>query len=203
MIFELTKPTTALLASVTNRAENHGEDKVPAVSLGLTIQASTSVLDMLCPQLVPLLGVDSLEGVALATVCEGWTMHVEHGIEADDGAITLGGCRLDKFRVAPGNDGMCELRLRVASHDLTPMTLGLLGMKAQQEIVITVIAPKLAMQTNSNAQAKAMKEQRELENAGQRRVDAPGAEPDTPERALERGVKARRIALLTPTGPNP
>ena len=191
-IFELKKPTTALLASVTNHSENHGSDKVPAVSLGLMIQTSGSVLDMLCPEVAPLLGVQGIETIALKTICEGWIIHVEHGID-DDTAITLGGCKIDKFRVSPCNDGMVELRLRVGSHDLTPLTLGELGMKVQQEIVVTVIAPKLAMQTNSDAQHKAMKQQRQQEAAGQRRVDAPDGGVDTPERALSRSMKRSRV----------
>jgi hypothetical protein len=171
MTFELKTPTTALLASVANRSENHGEDKVPAVSLGLTIIANASVLEMVCPGVAPLIGVAGVERVSLATVCEGWTMHIEGGIN-DASTITLGGCRLDKFRATPANDGMVELSLRVGSHDLTPMTLGEIGMRTQQDIVVTIVAPKVAMQTNSDAQHKAMKRQRELETAGQGRVDA-------------------------------
>lgn len=174
MIFELKKPTTVLLASVGNRSENHGDDKVPAVSLHLEIQASASVLEMLCPELAPLLGVAGVESIALKTVCEGWTMRMENGINADT-AITLGGCRLDKFKVSPGNDGLVGLRLRVGSHDLTPITLGEIGMRVQQDVVVTITAPKLAMQTNSDAQHKAMKKQRDLETAGQARVDTPPA----------------------------
>jgi hypothetical protein len=190
-IFELKKPTSALLASVTNHSENHGDDKVPAVSLGLTIQTSGTVVDMLCPELVPLLGVQGIDTIALKTICEGWTIHVQHGID-DDTSIALGGCRLDKFKVTPGNDGLVELRLRVGSHDLTAMTLGLLGMKVQQDIVVTVTAPKLAVQTNSDAQHKAMKHQRQLEDAGQRRVDGPDDDQvDNPERALVRATRRR------------
>jgi hypothetical protein len=184
MIFELTNPTTALLASVGNRSENHGQDKVPAVSLGLTIQSKASVLDMLCPELAPLLGVPGVESIALKTICEGWAIHMEHGAN-DDSAITLGGCRLDKFRVTPGNDGLVELRLRVGSHDLTPMTLGLIGMKVQQDVVVKIIAPKVAMQTNSDAQHKAMKAQRDLEAAGQDRIDT----PPTPVTPIRRGPR--------------
>lgn len=196
MIFELKQPTTALLASVTSRSEHHGEDKVPAVSLGLSIDTSANVLEMLCPELVALLGVRGIDEVALSTVCEGWTLHVEHGIEAGDGAITLGGCRLDKFRAAPANDGQVRLRLRAASHDLTPMTLGLLGMKVQQDVVVVITAPKVPMQTNSGAAHKAMKTQREQEAAGQRRVDEP-LEPDTPEKALARATRGGRQAAAS------
>jgi len=201
MIFELTKPTTALLASVGNRSENHGEDKVPAVSLGLTIQANATVLDMLCPEVRPVLGVAGVESIALKTICEGWTIHMEHGID-DDAAIVLGGCRLDKFRVSPGNDGLVELRMRVGSHDLTPMTLGLIGMKVQQDVVVRITAPKLAVQTNSDAQHKAMKQQREQETAGQRRVDTPpDTDADTPERALVRAAAAGGGKRASARGP--
>ena len=188
-VFQLTKPTTALLASVTPHAENHGDDKVPAVSLGLQIQTSAAVLDMLCPDLRPMLGVPGVETIALKIVCEGWTVNIEHGID-ETAPIKLGGCRIDKFKVAPGNDDQIDLRLRVGSHDLTPMNLGLVSMKIRQDIVVTITAPKVAMQTNSDAQTKAMKQQREQEAAGQKRVDAP--DPfDTPERALARAVGAK------------
>lgn len=187
MIFELKKPHTVLLASVSNRSEHHGADQVPAVSLHLEIQASASVLDMLCPELGPVLGVQGIESVALKTICEGWTLRLQNGI-ADDGAIVLGGCKLDKFKVAPGNDGLVNLRLRVGSHDLTPLTLGEIGFRVQQDVVVTITAPKVAMQTNSDAQAKAMKKQRALETAGQTRVD-------TPEAALARGVTPIRPAV--------
>jgi len=133
------------------------------------------------------LGVAGVESIALKTECEGWTLRVQNGI-GDDTAITLGGCRLDKFKVTPGNDGQLGLRLRVGSHDLTPILLGMLGVRVQQDVVVTITAPKLAMQTNSDAQAKAMKKQRALETAGQARVD-------TPEAALA------RAAAVTPIRP--
>jgi hypothetical protein len=71
---------------------------------------------------------------------------------------------------------------------LTPIVLGMIGMRVQQDVVVTLTAPKLAMQTNSDAQAKAMKKQRQQEIAGQARVD-------TPEAALT------RAAAVTPIRP--
>jgi hypothetical protein len=187
-MFELKQPTTVLLSSVTNRSERHGEDQAPAVSLGLTIQTSASILDSLCPEVRPLLGAPGVSSVTLKTVCQGWTVKVDHGIDEDD-PITLGGCKIDHFKVTPKNDDAVELRLRVASTDLTPMRLGLLGMKVQQEIVVKMTAPKGATQTSDDAEAKALQKQQAQEAAGQQRIDG-----DTPEKALTRAVKGGRAA---------
>ena len=180
-MFELKSPTTALLTSVTARSENHGEDKAPAVSLGLTVETSESVLNSLCPEVRPLLGAPGVDCVLLKTVCQGWTVTVDHGINEDE-PIRLGGCKVDHFSVRPRNDGAIELRMRVGSSDLTPLRLGLLGMKVQQEVVVKMTAPKGATQASDDATIKAMTKQREQEEAGQQRVDE-----DTPEKALKRG----------------
>ena len=186
-MFELTRPTTELLASVTNRGELHGEDKVPAVSLGLTIVTSASILATLCPEVRALLRAPGVDAVSLKTICQGWTVLVEHGIDEDE-PIKLCGCKLDKFKVSPKDDDAVELRLRVASSDLTPLRLGLLGMKVQQAITVKMTAPKGATQTSDDDTIKAMKKQHEQEAAGQERLDA--AEQDTPIRALTRAEKA-------------
>ena len=183
-MFELKQPTTVLLASVTNRSENHGDDKAPAVSLGLTVEASGAILETLCPEVRALLATPGIDTISLKTVCQGWTVLVDHGINEDE-PIKLGGCKLDKFKVSPRNEGAIELRMRVASSDLTPLRLGLLGMKVQQEIVVKMTAPKGATQTSDDATLKAMNKQREQEAAGQQRVDV-----DTPEKALRRGRAA-------------
>jgi hypothetical protein len=183
-MFELKSPTTVLLASVVSRSENHGDDKAPAVSLGLTIETSSSILQSLCPEVRALLAVPGVDTVSLKTVCQGWTVLVEHGIDEEQ-PIKLGGCRLDKFKVSPRNDDAVQLRMRVASSDLTPMRLGLLGMKVQQDIVVKMTAPKGATQTVDDAEAKALAKQRDQEAAGQQRIDG-----DTPEKALARAAKA-------------
>jgi hypothetical protein len=134
-MFELKQPTTVLLSSVTNRSELHGDEHSPAVSFGLTWEGSGSILDTLCPEVRALLAVPGVETVALKTICQGWTVTIDHGIDEDD-PIKLGGCKVDKFKITPKNDLMVELKMRVASSDLTPMRLGLLGMKVQQEIVV-------------------------------------------------------------------
>ena len=188
-MFELKTPTTVLLASVTNRSEHHGEDHMPAVSFGLTWEGDAKILDSLCPEVRALLAVPGVETVSLKTVCQGWTVLIEHGIDDDD-PIKLGGCKVDKFKVAPKNDGMVELRMRVASTDLEPLRLGLLGMKVGQEIVVKMTAPKGATQTTTDAEAKALEKQQGLEAAGQQRIDG-----DTPVKALGRAVKMAKVRL--------
>lgn len=180
-MFELTQPTTALLSSVTNRPEHHGEDIAPAVSFGLTIETSSAILETLCPQVRKLLGVPGIEAVTLKTVCQGWVVTIEHGIDEDD-PIKLGGCKVDKFKVTPKNDNAVELRMRVGSSDLVPMRLGLLGMKVGQDVVVKLMAPKGATQTETDDELKALDKQRKLEAAGQQRVD----DSDTPEKAMSR-----------------
>jgi hypothetical protein len=182
-MFELRQATTALLASVTNRSEAHGDDKAPAVSLGLTVETSGAILDSLCPEVRALLAAPGVDTVSLKTVCQGWTVMVDHGIDESD-PIKLGGCKVDKFKVSPKNEGAVELRMRVASSDLTPMRLGLLGMKVQQEIVVKMTAPKGATQTIDEAEQKALVKQQAQEAAGQQRIDA-----DTPVKALVRSIK--------------
>lgn len=182
-MFELKTPTTVLLSSVTNRSELHGEDHVPAVSFGLTWEGSAAILDTLCPEVRGLLGAPGVETVALKTVCQGWTVLVEHGID-EAAPIRLGGCKVDRFKVTPKNDAMVELKMRVASSDLEPLRLGLLGMKVGQEIVVKMTAPKGATMTTTDAEAKALDKQKAQEKAGQRRIDE-----DTPVKALGRAVK--------------
>jgi hypothetical protein len=184
-MFELKQPTTVLLSSVTNRSELHGDDHSPAVSLGLTYQGDAHWLETLFPEIRQLLCMTGIDSVSLKTVCQGWTVLVEHGIDEDD-PIKLGGCKVDKFKITPKNDGLVELRMRVASSDLTPIRLGLLGMKVQQEIVVKMTAPKGATQTTDDAQAKTLAKQQALETAGQQRIDG-----DTPIKALNRAVSGK------------
>ena len=189
-MFEVVRPTTALLVSVTNRSEHHGEDLAPAVSLGLRIETSSTILETLCPQVRQLLGVKGIECVNLKTVCQGWLVSVEHGID-EDSPIKLGGCKVDKFKVSPKDDNAVELKLRVGSSDVDALSLGQLGMKVGQEVVVKLTAPKGATQTETDAELKALDKQRKLEAAGQSRID----EPDTPEKALLRGVPRKGTTL--------
>ena len=183
-MFELKTPTTVLLSSVTNRSEHHGDEIAPAVSFALTWEGSANILDTLCPEVRALLAVPGVETVALKTICQGWTVLVEHGID-ESAPIRLGGCKVDKFKVTPKNDGMVALKMRVASSDLEPLRLGLLGMKVGQEILVKMTAPKGATMTTTDAESKALDKQQAQEKAGQQRIDA----AVTPIKALTKAVK--------------
>lgn len=160
-MFEITEMTTALLVSVTNRAEKHGDDEVPAVSLGLKITGPNTLLDLLAkdlrpalyhsprnktvdgvPELSPTLRSKQFDYVALKVgPFEGWTLHVDHGIDEQE-PITFGSCKVDKFRVVPLEGGSIELSLRIGTSDISAESLGIIGMKIGQEISLTLDAPK-------------------------------------------------------------
>lgn len=161
-MFELTDPTEATLTSVTNRSELHGEEKVPAISLGFTVETANTILDRLSDTLRTALytkasGQDGLPGVEetlpmLRTTCmdsiavdgsfDGWTLNVDHGIDESE-PITFGGCKVDKFRVSPKQGGTVELHFRVGTSDIDAESLGLIGMKLGQDLSITLLAPKV------------------------------------------------------------
>lgn len=44
-MFQITEMTEAHVASVTNRTETHGDEKVPAVSIGLELTCANTILD--------------------------------------------------------------------------------------------------------------------------------------------------------------
>jgi len=161
-MFELLEPTAALLTSVTNRVERHGDDEVPAISLGVKITAANTILDLLSPTLRPTLytraeGQDELPGVEETTPLlrtngiehlvfrgemEGATLDIANGI-ADDSAICIRGCTVDHFKVAPKEGGTVDLSFRVSSSEISVQHAGLLWAKNHQEVDIMLTAPKL------------------------------------------------------------
>jgi hypothetical protein len=201
-MFTLPK-TTATLVSVTNRAEKHGEDEVPAVSLGLKIDGPNTLLDSLSPTLretlyvptpgqpkplpgiepsTPKLRTEGIEYVAGSGVLEGYTVVVDRGID-DETAVVLKACKLDKWRVAPKEGGQIEFNFRAGTSAVDARIMGLLAFKVGQEVSITIKPPKVGTASDdkgdAKAAAKSKKAQAEAEAAGQQRIDA-----KTPEQAL-------------------
>lgn len=160
-MFELTSPTLATLISVTPRTEIHGEDRVFAISLGIKITAPNTILDGLSPTLrqtlykavegqeqlpgveesTPLLRTRGIDLLSLAGKPEGWTLTVDHGIDEGD-PITLGGCKVDHFKVDPHEGGTVDLMFRIGSTDIDATEAGLLCSKLSQEISIQLTAPE-------------------------------------------------------------
>ena len=166
MPFELLEPIEAKLTSVTNRVERHGEEEVPAISLGFCIASANTLLDKINPTLrhalykavegqdqlpgvepsTPLLRAKGIDTCNLAGSFEGWTLNIEHGFDAED-PITLGSVKVDKLKVEPMEGGSCKFFMRCGTSDVSPEDAGLLWSKNGQEVSITLTAPKVAAQT--------------------------------------------------------
>jgi hypothetical protein len=160
MPFEIKTMTEARVASVTNRVEKHGDDDVPAVSIGLEITAANTLLDTIDTTLrhalykavegqedlpgvepaTPVLRCNSFETHALTTTHEGWTLEVDDGIDGTQ-PMVFGGCKLGKFRVQAKQGGSIVLTFRAGTSDVDADKLGKLGMHVGQSIWITLHAP--------------------------------------------------------------
>lgn len=160
-MFQIETMTEAHVATVTNRVERHGDDEVPAVSLGLEITAANTLLDIIDPKLrhalyeavegqeqlpgveaaTPLLRCHSFEQHTLTTSHEGWTLAVDDGID-DTEPMVFGGVKVDRFKVEAKQGGTIVLRFRVGTSDVDADKLGKLAMHNGQSIWITLKAPE-------------------------------------------------------------
>lgn len=159
-MFQLSEFTEAHVASVTNRQETHGDEKVPAVSIGLDLTCANTILDQIDQALrhslykavesqeqlpgiepaTPVLRCNSIEKVTLPTSHEGWTLSVDDGID-DTVPMVFGAVKIDKFVVEPKQGGSISLRFRCGTSDIDADRLGKLGMHNGQSIWIKLTAP--------------------------------------------------------------
>lgn len=161
-MFALLEKTEALLTSVTPRTEVHGDDRVFAISLGLKITGPNTLLDKLTPALrhmiytakpdaepelegieasTPLLRCPGVELMHLKASLEGWTLSIDASFDEDD-PITIGGCKVDKFRVSPSQGGTVDLMFRIGSNDIDQDEAGWLCSHLAREIWITLTPPE-------------------------------------------------------------
>lgn len=153
--------TEAHLATLTPRSQKHGDDEVPAVSLGLELTVGNTLLDAIDPNIrealfkridgqpdlpgvessTPVLRCNSIDRVTLPTKYEGWTLEVDDGID-DTTPKAFGSCKVDKFSVEPKQGGSCLLRIRIGTSDLDAERSGMLGMHVGQSIWIKLRAPE-------------------------------------------------------------
>lgn len=162
-MFQLTTPTTAKLKSLTPRIEKHGDENVPAVSLGLSITGPNTLLDLFNQQMrhalykaaedagdnlpgidapTPLLRTRGLEKIKLKTAdMIGYRLVVDHGI-GEDSAIDLHDCKVDKWTLEPFEGGSVELSFRVGTSDIDETWAGRLAMKLGQEVEIQLLPPE-------------------------------------------------------------
>lgn len=159
-MFQITEMTEAHVASVTNRTEARGDERVPAVSIGLEMTVPNTMLDLIDASIrhalykavegqdelpgvepaTPVLRCNSFGQVALTTAHEGWTLKVDEGIDADD-PMVFGVCKVDRFRVDAQQGGSVVLRFRVGTSDNDAERLGKLGMHNGGSIWITLTPP--------------------------------------------------------------
>ncbi len=163
-MFEITDFTEARIASVTNRTEAHGEERVPAVSVGLEFEFENTRLDLIDPTLrhalykpkpdaepelpgveqsTPVLRSNSIDRVKLITAHEGWTLKVDDNIDAED-PLVFGGCKVDQFSVEPKQGGTIVLRVRVGTSDVDAERLGYLGVNNGQAVWVQLLKPEKA-----------------------------------------------------------
>lgn len=160
-MFEITSFTEARLATLTNRIERHGDEEVPAVSLGIEITAANTLLDSIDPKIrhalyVAVEGQDQLPGVEPATPVlrcnsferhtlpvkyDGWRLAVDDGVD-DTQPMTFGGCKVDKLSVEAKQGGTVILRMRIGTSDLDAERSGMLGMHVGQSIWVALKAPE-------------------------------------------------------------
>lgn len=167
-MFQLLNPTRATLTTFTGRTEVHGKDRVPAVSFRLRFSGPNTLLDLLSPTLRPAIytaaeGQEDLPGVEPATPhlrskdvkhlalesisYEGWTVHVEHGID-DSTRLEMGSSKIDAFSVDFHDGGTVEIECRVSTCDIDAEGAGLLWSKQTREVPVCFIAPK-TLETNT------------------------------------------------------
>lgn len=170
MPFEFLIFTEATLVSLTSRTETHGKEKVPAASFRLRFSGPNTLLDKLSPNVretlymaaegqedlpgveptTPLLRCKSVKTWSPENCYEGYTVTVDYGI-GDDGAIEMGGSKVDAFTVElHDNPGMVDIECRVSTSDLDRFGFGWLWEKQTQKVHVMLAAP-LTPQTNPEA----------------------------------------------------
>jgi len=159
-MFQIEEFTEAHVAGITNRQETHGDEKVPAISIGLLMVTANTLLDQIDPAIrhalykavddqeqlpgvepaTPVLRCNSIEKVTLPTLHEGWTLSVDDGID-DTLPLVFGQVKVDKFVVEPQQGGSISLRFRCGTSDIDADRLGKLGMHNGGSIWIKLTAP--------------------------------------------------------------
>lgn len=160
-MFEIREFVEAKLATLTPRSERHGDEDVPAVSLGLELTCANTLLDVIDPKIrhslymavegqeqlpgvepaTPVLRCNSFDRHTLPAKYEGWTLQIDDGVDETE-PMTFGSCKCDKFSVEAKQGGSVVLRLRVGTSDLDAERSGFLGMHVGQPVWITLTAPE-------------------------------------------------------------
>lgn len=167
MTFELTTMTEVLIRSTNNRAENHGNDLVPAVDLSLLLTGSNDILNLLEPGLRDVLyrsaregedvargetadlpGTELTDAPVLRSAVLGMPIVIDREIVGRDlvidyGAggrsnITLSTCSVNSFKADCKEGGTVELQFRVQCSGVSEKALGKLGTLVKHKVRITL-----------------------------------------------------------------
>lgn len=166
----------ATVTSVTCRAETHGSEKVPAISIGLKLEVPNFVLDQIDPDVreclyrsaddgrqdsidgvpvtTPVLRSQHIEQVKLAAKFEGWTLQVDDSIDENE-SMTFGACKIDGFVVVPKTNAWCVVSLRAGTSDTDAERSGFMGVRVGQAAYIKLLPPRpgeLEKRDQKNAQ---------------------------------------------------
>lgn len=159
-MFEILEFTEAKIA-VQNRTEKHGDEEVPAVTLGFEIVAANTALDLVCPGLrhalykavegqeqlpgvepaTPVLRSNVIDIVKLTTAHEGWRLLIDDGID-ETAPMEFAAGKIDKFTVEPKQGGSVIERFKYGTSDVDAERLGKLGMHNGQSVWIKVLKPE-------------------------------------------------------------
>lgn len=159
-MFEITEFAEAKI-TVQNRTEKHGDEDVPAVTLGFEMVAANTMLDLLCPGLrhalykavegqeqlpgvepaTPVLRSNVIDIVKLTTAHEGWRLLIDDGIDETTPMEFKAG-KIDKFTVEPKQGGSVVERFKYGTSDVDADRLGKLGMHNGQSVWIKVLKPE-------------------------------------------------------------
>jgi len=170
MKFEIEDFTAVKLVSVNFRSQLHGEEHVPAVDLGVAMDAPNSVLSYFDGALLSALyyssaassGQAAIEGVPQVLpnmrfprlglplkwddTGKGYELEIDYGLGPDESNIVLDLCTVGEFRLTPKEGGTVEIKLRVqcSGSPLTEKVCGKLASLIQQEVHIKLLAPVVA-----------------------------------------------------------
>lgn len=214
MRFELIGKTRAKLVKVENQSKKMGQKElVPAVKVRVMATVPNTVLEMFDPTLRAFLyektapnGKEQkqLEGIEVITDMPqlrqagvklgalhwedeqtGCKLVIDYGMGGDSN-ISIGDCKVDKFKLVPKDGGTTQVFFTLFSTDVDRETLGDIGMLHQHEVEIELTAPKIAEQ-KPLVEDEPEKGTGGAKGKGGKKAAAP-AGPLTPEAALANAV---------------
>lgn len=153
----------AKIVSVTNVSEKHGKDRVPAISVGLYLVGSSTLLDQFDNALRPMLyrkpqptpGALPLEyddnaltelrfpfmrNLAWDRNYAGYMLRFHIGASGSEDVL-LAECGLKDIRFVAQEGGSCGIGFKVTAHPNSEIDHGKIATRLQQEMIITLTPP--------------------------------------------------------------